>query len=264
MALQSGGSFAVSSFDARYTEHKGFLLPGDELHEDVMTVSSAKQKALDLPGCVGFSCENQDDSDAAVQVYFKGRWNLQAAEDDDDNEQWRSFKLEGLELQKGSRVRVRFGFLTDDSNSVLIEKDACGTVQKIDDDEDVLIAFDGMGEERWVFRWTALCHLEVEMSLAVSWAFADCNPLAYYNPVRWSKKASWDETVEDIWRKNPSFKRPIWIMEDHSGNQMQPYKISSGEELPQQHDATENCRAKDANRQDSGTMSMRSISVCFV
>merc|ERR1711879_1052128 len=113
--------------------------PGDDLLEVAMPVSSAKEKALDLQGCVGFCSHGNDQT-----VYFKSRWHFNAAEDNDGP--WTSYKLEGLELQTGSRVRARVGFDTNGSNSIRIAKNVCGTVQEVDADENLSITFDDNGE----------------------------------------------------------------------------------------------------------------------
>jgi hypothetical protein len=77
------------------------------------------------------------------------------------------------------------------------------------------------------------------IGLVLSWAYADTNPLAKINPMRWSRKKDWDSTLNDISIGNPNCLRPLFIREYSGSTMSKKYHAKSIAELQEKHGATE-------------------------
>jgi len=68
----------------------------------------------------------------------------------------------------------------------------------------------------------------------VSWMYADLNPIASRDPLRWSSRKSFGFTLEEVLAENTDFARPITVRENDSTNrdiEIRRYKASSLREL---------------------------------
>lgn len=84
-----------SAADLSFTVHKGRIAAGGDMGMEIMTVSEAKRKASEMPGCKGFCFLNTEhcfhglDENCRVEIFFKSRWELvQVAKP------WTAIKLE--------------------------------------------------------------------------------------------------------------------------------------------------------------------------
>lgn len=82
-----------------FSVHAGFISGDGDLHTETMTISAAKQKCAELPGCKGF-CHRGPATVHAVEIYFKNKWDNNVGE-------WTSFKVEAdLEAQPPKAMAV--------------------------------------------------------------------------------------------------------------------------------------------------------------
>jgi len=74
--------------DMVFIVHEGYLISGDDLAVETLTLAEAKRKSRQLDGCVGFTFEGHAEMGEPVQTYFKSAWSFAPYSG------WLSYKLE--------------------------------------------------------------------------------------------------------------------------------------------------------------------------
>merc|ERR1712226_249574 len=70
-----------------YTKFEGRIPHGDDLVIDTMTVEEAKQQAVLIPDCEGFTFQGKD-MGGPVEIVFKKKWGIKSKKG------WTSYKLD--------------------------------------------------------------------------------------------------------------------------------------------------------------------------
>lgn len=82
--------------ESSYEVFDGFISRGGDLLSEWTDVQAAKEKALELEGCQGFTFKGPDEG--RVYVYFKNKWdNTPNKWDVGDEDRWTSYKIVGDE-----------------------------------------------------------------------------------------------------------------------------------------------------------------------
>lgn len=72
-----------------FTVHDGYLVGTESLLAATMTVAEAKDRCMQLEGCVGFTVRGEDAGEP-MNVFFKNRWQVSS----EGGEGWTSYRLE--------------------------------------------------------------------------------------------------------------------------------------------------------------------------
>jgi hypothetical protein len=65
----------------------------------------------------------------------------------------------------------------------------------------------------------------------LKWTYADTNPLAYSNPLRWSNKKPVGEALDEILKENPDFKRPVHVKFYDGAAGKEAFQVTSRQEF---------------------------------
>jgi len=86
--------------------------------------------------------------------------------------------------------------------------------------------------------------LHGEDNVLVSWMYADLNPIAMHDPMRWSQKTSFPLLLIEVQAANKSFARPVLVRYHADDKEVKKYKASSLQELKEMHEEPDVVRTR--------------------